>query len=43
MTSADSRSIVYNFPAVSGGIDMDSDLIVDIVKAAPNVCGAKLT
>ncbi|KAJ9143798.1 putative Dihydrodipicolinate synthase [Pleurostoma richardsiae] len=35
--------ILYNFPAVSGGIDMDSDLIVDIVKASPNVCGVKLT
>lgn len=35
--------IIYNFPAVSGGIDMDSDTIVDIVRAAPNVCGAKLT
>ncbi|KAL4935245.1 hypothetical protein BDV06DRAFT_229007 [Aspergillus oleicola] len=35
--------IVYNFPAVSGGIDMDSDLIVDIVKGSGNVCGVKLT
>lgn len=35
--------ILYNFPGVSGGIDMDSDLIVDVVRAAPNVCGAKLT
>ncbi|EPE04737.1 dihydrodipicolinate synthetase [Ophiostoma piceae UAMH 11346] len=35
--------ILYNFPAISGGIDMDSDVIVDVVRAAPNVCGAKLT
>lgn len=35
--------IVYNFPGVSGGIDLDSDMIVDIVKASPNVAGAKLT
>lgn len=35
--------IIYNFPAVSGGIDMDSDLVVDIVKASPNICGIKLT
>ncbi|CAK7221794.1 hypothetical protein SBRCBS47491_004649 [Sporothrix bragantina] len=35
--------ILYNFPAVSSGIDMDSDTIVEIVKKAPNVCGAKLT
>lgn len=41
--SADYYRILYNFPAVSGGIDMDSDTIVDVVRAAPNVCGAKLT
>lgn len=35
--------MMYNFPAVSAGIDLDSDLIVDVVKAAPNVCGIKLT
>ncbi|KAJ5303512.1 hypothetical protein N7476_010311 [Penicillium atrosanguineum] len=35
--------IIYNFPAVSGGIDMDSDLIVQIIKSSGNVCGVKLT
>ncbi|KAJ5272918.1 hypothetical protein N7478_008043 [Penicillium angulare] len=35
--------IVYNFPAVAGGIDMDSDLIVSIVKSSANICGVKLT
>ncbi|KAL2833861.1 putative dihydrodipicolinate synthase [Aspergillus cavernicola] len=35
--------IIYNFPGVSGGIDMDSDLIIDIVKGSKNVCGVKLT
>jgi 4-hydroxy-2-oxoglutarate aldolase len=35
--------VLYNFPAVSGGIDMDSDLIVDVVKASANVVGVKLT
>ncbi|KAI3613063.1 dihydrodipicolinate synthetase [Moniliophthora roreri] len=35
--------LMYNFPAVTGGIDMDSDLICDIAKSAPNVCGIKLT
>ncbi|KAJ5153147.1 uncharacterized protein N7482_009625 [Penicillium canariense] len=35
--------IIYNFPAVSGGIDMDSDLIVQIIKSSANVCGVKLT
>ena len=36
-------SIIYNFPAVSGGIDMDSDLVIDIVKGSSNICGIKLT
>lgn len=35
--------VLYNFPAVSGGIDIDSDLVVDIVKASSNVVGVKLT
>ncbi|KAH8695470.1 putative dihydrodipicolinate synthase [Talaromyces proteolyticus] len=35
--------MLYNFPAVSNGIDLDSDLIVDVIKNAPNVCGVKLT
>lgn len=34
---------MYNFPGVSSGIDMDSDLVVDVVKTAPNICGIKLT
>lgn len=37
------KRIIYNFPAVSSGIDMDSDLIIDVVKSARNVCGAKFT
>ncbi|KAE9404110.1 putative dihydrodipicolinate synthase [Gymnopus androsaceus JB14] len=35
--------MLYNFPSVAGGIDMDSDLIEDIAKSAPNTCGIKLT
>ncbi|KAK6086311.1 dihydrodipicolinate synthetase family protein [Seiridium cupressi] len=35
--------IVYNFPGVSAGIDLDSDLIIDVVRQAPNVIGVKLT
>lgn len=35
--------IIYNFPSFSGGIDMSSDQIVDIVKRSRNVCGVKLT
>ncbi|KUJ15975.1 putative dihydrodipicolinate synthase [Mollisia scopiformis] len=35
--------MMYNFPGVTSGIDMDSDLIIDIAKSAPNICGVKLT
>jgi 4-hydroxy-2-oxoglutarate aldolase len=35
--------VVYNFPGVSAGIDLDSDLILDVVREAPNVVGVKLT
>ncbi|WRT67576.1 uncharacterized protein IL334_004548 [Kwoniella shivajii] len=35
--------LLYNFPGVSGGIDMTSDLVEDIAKSAPNTCGIKLT
>ncbi|KAH6666710.1 putative dihydrodipicolinate synthase [Halenospora varia] len=35
--------MMYNFPGVSGGIDMDSDFIISIAQASPNICGVKLT
>lgn len=35
--------ILYNFPAVAGGLDLDSDLILDVVKQTDNVAGVKLT
>ncbi|KAL4875884.1 hypothetical protein BJY04DRAFT_223628 [Aspergillus karnatakaensis] len=35
--------IVYNFPAVAGGLDMDSDQILEIVKGSSNICGVELT
>lgn len=35
--------MIYNFPGAAGGIDMDSDLIIDIAKASSNICGVKLT
>lgn len=35
--------VLYNFPAVSGGIDLDSDLIVGVVMKSGNVAGVKLT
>jgi L-threo-3-deoxy-hexylosonate aldolase len=30
-------------PAASGGINLDSDLIVDLAITCPNICGVKLT
>lgn len=35
--------VLYNFPAVCGGVDMDSDLITDIANANPSIVGIKLT
>ncbi len=34
--------LVYNFPAACGGLDLDSDLIVELA-GHPNIVGAKLT
>jgi L-threo-3-deoxy-hexylosonate aldolase len=34
---------MYNFPAVTGGIDLDTDLIEDIARSSSNVAGIKLT
>ncbi|GAA5967900.1 hypothetical protein JCM3765_001782 [Sporobolomyces pararoseus] len=35
--------ILYNYPGVTGGIDMDSDLITDIAASSSNIVGIKLT
>ncbi|KAJ9385441.1 hypothetical protein DTO063F5_4216 [Paecilomyces variotii] len=35
--------IIYNFPVVSGGLDLDSDLITDIATSSPNIVGVKLS
>jgi L-threo-3-deoxy-hexylosonate aldolase len=35
--------IIYNYPGASGGIDLDSDFIVDLAKSCPNTAGVKLT
>ncbi|KAJ7774494.1 dihydrodipicolinate synthetase [Mycena maculata] len=35
--------IIYNYPGASGGIDLDSDLITELAKECPNICGVKLT
>ena len=35
--------ILYNFPAVCNGIDLDSDIITALAQAHPNIVGVKLT
>lgn len=35
--------LIYNFPAVCNGVDLDSEIITDIANANPNVVGVKLT
>ncbi|KAG5647227.1 hypothetical protein DXG03_000762 [Asterophora parasitica] len=35
--------IIYNYPGASGGIDLDSDLIVELAEESPNIAGVKLT
>ncbi|KAL5324689.1 hypothetical protein ACEPPN_009237 [Leptodophora sp. 'Broadleaf-Isolate-01'] len=35
--------IIYNYPVVSGGIDLTSDDVVDITTAAPNICSIMLS
>jgi len=35
--------VVYNFPGVCNGIDLDSDAIAGLARAHPNVVGVKLT
>ncbi|ORY21530.1 hypothetical protein BCR39DRAFT_591561 [Naematelia encephala] len=35
--------LTYNFPNAAGGVDMDSELLEEIARDCPNVCGAKLT
>lgn len=35
--------ILYNFPAVTNGIDLDSDTITALAQANPNIVGVKLT
>ena len=34
---------VSSVPGAAGGIDMDSDLIIEIAKEGANICGVKLT
>lgn len=35
--------LLYNFPAVTSGIDLDSDIIAELSAANPNIVGCKLT
>jgi dihydrodipicolinate synthase/N-acetylneuraminate lyase len=35
--------MIYNYPGAAGGIDIDSDTIVEIARENPNICGVKLT
>lgn len=35
--------MLYNFPVVTSGIDLDSDLIAEVASASPNVVGVKLS
>lgn len=35
--------ILYNFPAVCNGLDLDSDIITDVTRQNDNVVGVKLT
>ncbi|KAF2160624.1 hypothetical protein M409DRAFT_70362 [Zasmidium cellare ATCC 36951] len=35
--------IIYNFPAVCNGLDLDSELITSIAQASPKIVGVKLT
>ncbi|KAI1033853.1 hypothetical protein LB503_011102 [Fusarium chuoi] len=35
--------VIYNFPNVASGIDIDSDLIIQLARELPNISGVKLT
>lgn len=35
--------MIYNYPGATGGIDLDSDTIIEIAQENPNICGVKLT
>jgi 4-hydroxy-2-oxoglutarate aldolase len=35
--------LLYNFPAVTSGIDLDSDTIATLAASSPNIVGCKLT
>lgn len=35
--------VIYNYPAASSGIDLDSELITELAQECPNMAGVKLT
>jgi len=35
--------VIYNFPGVCNGVDLDSDLIADLAREHANIVGVKLT
>jgi len=35
--------LIYNFPGVTGGIDISSDSIIRLAQTSPNIIGCKLT
>lgn len=35
--------VIYNFPPVAGGIDLDSDDVAETARLAPNLCGIMLS
>ncbi|KAJ6445473.1 dihydrodipicolinate synthase [Purpureocillium lavendulum] len=42
-TDSSSPILIYNFPGVAGGIDLDSDMIIDLARQQPSIVGVKLT
>lgn len=35
--------MIYNYPGAAGGLDIDSDTVIEIARENPNICGVKLT
>lgn len=42
-TQAKLPILIYNFPGVTGGIDISSDSIIRLAQTSPNIIGCKLT
>ncbi|KAL3481112.1 aldolase [Aspergillus californicus] len=42
-TESDLPVLIYNFPGVTGGIDISSDSIIRLANATPKIVGCKLT